>query len=697
LAVLVLSACQPPTSPSPAPLRTTYRVIGGISMGGIGAASLGLAFPDRFDAVVTLGGPLDYAFFSRSLDSALTQGFCSREEIEAILRQDPKRLNDPSAFATCAQRMPTLPFEHRQDFNHWHVTLSGGTFNRDRYLELMTDLSLAYGNFFSFNEKAPEAPAGVSPTAIRAFASDFCIKPIRVSRLFNAEYNPQGTYDAISFCDGEPETYVCRATGERVDFCADPVNIEKPLAVAREASFADAFCAAKGGALRATKESDEGKLAFLNFGGFRDPCREATQPQGVMLAYDYNGNGRRDFGEPIVNNGRERFDDIGQDGCPDAFEDGQGGCRATPREPAGDFNRDNYDVEENPTGTQGNWVFDDGEPFRDFGLDGVGGTDDFGEGNGRFDESIGRQTLKRYDGRSNYRKLSLSQQRRLTVLADGGIRDIFNLGLMAQHLFSAVRATLGPLAVGEYRDFAQIPGLTNRQGRFDPWTKAWSRLPRNMLTLFGNGIPTDAERLAGEGDHVGTTEQALHRFSLVFNFVASRWPALERPSTPTTLNGVQKSVVFPSSVLNAQWEYAISLPPGYDDAENANVRYPVAYLLHGYGMEPTGFVSTALVADTQVVNPEVALRPVIYVFPYGRCCFVSVSGSKECRERDDDGTLFRNKAGWRRECVSGSFWVNRTALTSDDSTRYGDALFELMEHIDATYRTLLPTHGADTE
>ena len=43
--------------------------------------------------------------------------------------------------------------------------------------------------------------------------------------------------------------------------------------------------------------------------------------------------------------------------------------------------------------------------------------------------------------------------------------------------------------------------------------------------------------------------------------------------------------------------------------------------------------------------------------------------------------------GWERECKSGTFWINREGYTPADGTRYGDAFFELMDHVDATYRT----------
>ncbi|MDX2012549.1 MAG: alpha/beta hydrolase-fold protein [Myxococcaceae bacterium] len=696
VAPLLVIACSSPPEPSqpPAPLRTTYRVISGASMGGIGSTSLGLTHPDRFDAIAPLGGPLDYAFFSRSMDRFFTGGFCTKAEIEAVLARDPVALNDPRAFEGCSKRPPTLPFEHSQDFNHWHVTINGGTFDRNSYGEMFTDLSLAYGNFFSENPASPVAPPGVDPERIRRFPADFCTNPTRVKRLFNAEYNPDGAYDAITFCDGEPNTWTCRGTKERVDFCSDPANIATPLPRSGEQAFAERFCASKGGALLATKSTREGTLAFLDHGGFRDPCRQATEPQGVILAIDFNGNGRRDFGEPIVNNGRERFDDVGADGCPNALEDGQGGCGQTPVPGQGDLNRDDYDVETNPAGTEQNWVWDEGEPFRDLGLDGVAGTGDVGEGNAAFDESTGRKTLKAYDGRTNYRKLDANGRRRFHVLADGGLRDIFNLGLMAKHLFSAVKTALGPDAVGDYRDFTEIPGMKSRSGAFDPWTRRWAQVPRNLLTLYGKPEPTDDDRIAGEGDHVGTNEQALFRFATVFNWVGSLWPSLEKPPVPAMLNGVQKSEWFVSKQLGAKWEYAISLPAGYLDPENAERRYPVVFMLHGYGMDPKSFSPAALVADANVANPNVALRPAIYVFPYGRCCYVNAQGQKDCRETNDEGVELDRVPGWARECNSGTFWINRRGYTPTDVTKYGDAFFELMDHIDATYRTL-PTADVD--
>jgi hypothetical protein len=687
---LLVVSCGPTKVDPPVPttISTTYRVIGGVSMGGIGAAALGLSRPERFDGIATLGGPLDAAFFQRMLDRFVMGGFCTRAELEAILASDPVKLNDPAVINACAKPSTPMKWEHPNDFNHWHTTNNGGTFDRNSYGRMVTDLSLAYGNFVTENPASPVAPPGVDPERIRHFPADFCTNPTRVPGLKNLEYNPDGKYDAITFCDGEPTLFFCRDTMERVDFCSDPANIASPLPVAQEDLFANTYCATKGGAMQANK--NDNTLFWLANTGRVDPCRQPREPQGILLAYDYNGNGRRDYGEPVVNNSHERWDDVGADGCADAFENGSGGCLAT-GSASGDPNHDNYDADTNPFGTEQDWKWDQGEPFRDDGLDGVAGSGDFGEGNGTYDMTSGRQRLFALDGRSNFRKLDDKSRARLNIVGDGGIRDIFNLGLMAKHLFSAVKA-LRPIPVGEYRDFIEIPGMKDRRtGYFNPWNRAWRNVPKDILTLYGEDPPTQEDLQSGEGDHVGTASQAVYRFSVVFNWVANLWPNLERPATPFGGSGTDRQRVetFRSEKLGAMWEYSIALPPGYDAPENADKRYPVAYMLHGYGMDPKGFMATGLITDAYVMDTDVQLRPVIYVFPNGRCCFINRStGARDCRNTDDTGRDLDNVPGWERECNSGTFWVNRRGYTPGDETLYGDAFFELMDTIDQRYRTV---------
>lgn len=690
--VVVLScgkAQQPP--PPPAKISTTYRVIGGVSMGGIGASALGLSHPERFDGVAGLGGPLDAAFFQRMLDGFVLGGFCSRAALEAIMAQDPVKLNDPKVIDQCAKPATPMKWEHPNDFNHWHVTNNGGTFDRDSYIKMMSDLTLAYGNFFTENPASPYAPPGVDPEKVRHFAADFCTNPIRVKGLKNAEYNPDGRYDAITICDGQPAMFFCTNTMEEVDFCSDPANIASPLPVAQEAAFANSYCASKGGAVLANK--NDHSLWWLQHAGRRDPCRQPAKPVGMMLAFDYNGNGRRDYGEPMVNNSHERFDDVGADGCADAYENGSGGCN-TAAGASGDPNKDNYDPDSNPFGTDGDWRWEQGEPFRDFGLDGVAGSGDLGEGNGAYDQVSGRERLFALDGRSNFLKLDDAGRARLNIVMDGGIRDIFNLGLMAKQLFSAVKGKRAT-SVGMYRDFIEIPGMVDRNtGYFSPWNRAWKNVPKDILMLYGKDAPTDEDLVNGEGDHVGTASQAVNRFAITFNWVAAMWPNLERPATPFGGSAADRQRIesFDSKQLGAKWEYAIAVPPGYDDPANADKRYPVAFMLHGYGMEPTGFMATSIITDTFVTDKDVRMRPVIYVFPNGRCCFInSATGARDCRNVDELGNDLGKQPGWERECNSGTFWVNRRGYTNADGTKYGDAFLELMDHLDSKYRTLPTT------
>lgn len=419
----------------------------------------------------------------------------------------------------------------------------------------------------------------------------------------------------------------------------------------------------------------------------------------VGLAYDYNGNGRRDYGEPIVNNPWERFDDTGIDGCADAKEDGKGGCTATANLDAADPNHDNYDVDANALGTENDWLWQPGEPYRDDGVDGVPGTGDLGEGNGKYDVISGRATLLRYDGRTNFRALDAKQRKRINVLADGGIRDVFNLGVMAKQLFGLVKA-LRSTPVGEYRTFESIPGMVDsRTGQFTPWNNRWKSVPRDLLMLYGKEQPTDADRLAGEGDHVGTNQEALNRFSVMYNWAAATWPSLERPITPfagASIDDRQKLEFFESKALKAKRGYAIALPPGYEHPDNKDKRYPVLFMLHGYGMNPKNFLGTSVVTDSYAKDKDVNFRPMIQVFPSGRCCFVNAATKqKDCRETDDTGEELERLAGWERECNSGSFYVNRRGYAVGDETLYGDSFFELMEHIDAHYRTL-PTAEVET-
>ncbi len=679
-----------PTPPAPT-IRTTYRIISGLSMGAIGTAALGLQHPERFDGIGILGGPLDAALLLRTIDRFHLGGFCSREELEALMAQDPAKLNDPAAIAACAKKTTPMAWEQAQHFNHWVSMYSNtaGRFDRSTYVDLFTDLTLSYGNLLYENAESPFAPPGVEVNRLRRPAADFCTNPPVVKNLRNAEYNPDGKYDAITFCDGELPTWICRADQKLVDFCSDPANIADPLQPSEAAAFAEAFCKDRGGAQQAN--SSDHRLIMLDHAGRVDACRVAKKPLTVALALDMNGNRRRDYGEPVLNNGFERYDDVGADGCANPFEDGEGGCRQTADPAAIDPNRDDYDPDAHALGTEGNWLWDEGEPFRDHGLDGVPGTGDFGEGNGVWDQSGGRKTLLAYDARTNYRKLDAAGRERVNFLLDGGLRDLFNFGLGSKQVYGLVKH-FRPESTAQYRDFHDIPGVVDRKGQYRPWQARWSNAPANLAVFYGKESPTDRDRELGDGDHVGTATQAVERIYSMFNWAGAQWPKLERPSTPysgLSYSERERIESYDSELLGGKREYAIYLPPGYELEENKDQRYPVQYILHGYGGEPAGFVTSALVADGYMKDTSVNFRPMIMVFPSGRCCFVHrTTGERDCRETDENGKSIASRSGFERECVSGNFYVNRKGFAWEDAVPYGDAFFELMDEIDKRYRTL---------
>ena len=149
-----------------------------------------------------------------------------------------------------------------------------------------------------------------------------------------------------------------------------------------------------------------------------------------------NGNGIRDPGEPIIRNFYEPFADVGADGIPSSEEEGYD--PVTNPDPAGD----DYNYVDNQAGTEGNWLYDVGEPFEDYGLDGVEGTPqladggyDYGEGNGVFDYNPNLlRVFEEVSPRQLYAAMTPEQRRNLNVYLDSGIRDLFNFAVGANQL-----------------------------------------------------------------------------------------------------------------------------------------------------------------------------------------------------------------------------------------------------------------------
>ena len=119
---------------------------------------------------------------------------------------------------------------------------------------------------------------------------------------YDDEYNPDGTFPVITYCDGSPQDEAL-----------------SPYASSWSASGND-------------------------------------WPAEVGLAVDYNANGVRDELEPVIKSGHERWNDWGTDQTPSLIEPGYGPNNLDP-------SGDDYDPQFNPTGTEGDGRYQEGEPF----------------------------------------------------------------------------------------------------------------------------------------------------------------------------------------------------------------------------------------------------------------------------------------------------------------------------------------------
>jgi len=407
-----------------------------------------------------------------------------------------------------------------------------------------------------------------------------------------------------------------------------------------------------------------------------DPAIPATDPAEVMLAVDLNGNGKRDAGEPVVTNAYEPFADVGGDGRADKDEPGYNAT--TNPDPA----KDNYHYLRNPLGTEANGDMDPGEPFEDVGLDGidatcqqaagVSGCYDFGEDNGKWDLSPNVARWYGADFLKNFEKLTPAQRRHMSLWFDAGIRDFLNNSL-------AVNTTVGGLmakyneAFNVYDGFAAISGAQT-DAVYDFTEVTWSDLPQHGYLRYGNPDATPSQIMGGDGRHVGTALQVVSRATTAFAWLDKRWPDGDREDT---LDGgeIKKDLTFTASNGRVT-PYGLFLPPGYNNPANADKRYPVVFFSHGYGMEPKDLADLSAV----FANYMTAEQPLEYRFQ--KFLIVYVDG--RCRPQIDGVPVDPTGDG----CEGGTFYTNAPLGTK---AQMETAFVELMDYIDATYRTKKPS------
>lgn len=655
--------------------KLTHRAVIGISMGGGGTAMMGARHHDLFDVMAPLGGPVDWTWMLHYIENNHLAGFPTNDGETA-----PTTTIDAKTLA--AQDPPKYPYEHRQTFNQWWYEFprdgNGGRFARGEYSQIFRDLALMFGNPNGQND-APDAenlPAGVDPNSQAVVGEhpnrecavwidpidtdpaaqyakekelestcpkERCAHPLTLTDYYDDEYNPKGKWPVITVCDGS------RVSGD------DGASLTP---------YANTW----------TPDGND-------------------SPLEVGLAVDYNENGVRDENEPIIRAGHEPWQDVGADGK--ASKDEPGYEPGVNEDPSGD----DYHPQFNPNGTEGNDRFDPGEPYEDVGLDGVANTPaagkkyDVGEGDGKFTVAKGLATFWERDSRSILHQWSTPPAGALDDAAlartdwwtDGGTRDLFNFEVDAQHLVGSLAGRGRPAAY--YTSTANMPGQDGNPKNFIAGWIPWEDVPGAVLNRYGAIDPTTQDINGGSGQHVGTADEVARRLQSALYFIGSRWPDAPHTRNDTSINdpadGASNceingncAITFTSSD-GRTGPVQITLPPGYAHKDLQNQRYPVIYLLHGYGQGPND-LAAAIIFLANWMNGGVdsaasRLSKAILVYVDGRCRI--------------------GKTGVP-ECIRGTFF---TDSVKKDGAKIESWWLELMKYVDDNYRTMPPSEVDWTE
>ncbi|HEY0252284.1 MAG TPA: hypothetical protein VGC41_12200, partial [Kofleriaceae bacterium] len=462
-------------------------------------------------------------------------------------------------------------FEIESDFEHMLYQKGDGvglTLKRSLYMKGTRDMARAMGNPALYNPANPYAPPGIDfsyfqePVATRCTAGEAKI----LKNFYDREFNPDGSADVISFCDGG--------------------------------------------------DSQSG----LGYGVY-DPAQPQLDPAELVLAVDLNGNHLRDPGEPVITNGYEPFADVGSDGLADKDEPGYDAVTNP------DPNHDDYHWQRNPAGTEGDGEREEGEPFEDVGLDGVAqtcqapaaGCYDYGEGNGTWDVSPNVTNWYRSDFNVDLAALTAEQRQHMAMWFDAGVRDFLNNSVSTNQAVGKAMGRFG-LPFGVYQGFGGLlPGASD--ATYDFTDVNWTDLPKNGYLRYGDPDASEAVAESGDGRHVGTASQIIYRIETSFAFIDKHMPEGDRDDELDS-GTIMPGLTFTSPTTGRASPYALYLPPGYAKPENAAKTYPVIYVLHGYGQSPDDLVQlSAVIANHMIATEPLATRIQKFILVYvdGRC------------------------------------------------------------------------------
>jgi len=542
--------------------RYTYRAVMGVSMGGNAAVRIGLKHHDDFDMIGTLGGDpgMSTPYLLNYLTEYMFGGFCTAADQAAGLG------NIGEMCLTKQRSVMSDQFERAQNYEAFLYEDGDGTgltLDRELYIRGFRDMSRAFGNPILYNPDNPYAPPGVP---FDYFATtDRCGSPIVLNNFYDEQYNPDGTFPVITFCDG-------------------------------------------------------GDSPVKGVGVF-DPDLAQDNPMEPALAVDVNGNGVRDSGEPLIINMIEPFDDLGPDGLASVDEPGYD-AQTNP-----DPNGDDYHYQRNPLGTENNFDFDQGESYDDFGLDGVEGTCqytdgttecyDYGEGDGEWTRNPNHTIWLETDAVNGLGALTAAERSRIDIWSDAGIRDFMNNAL-TNNFGAATMVADFEIPLRVYDGFGILTGAAN-EAIYDFAEVDWTRIPANGYIRYGNPDATENLILAGDGRHVGTALQLINRITTMFSWIQAQWPGGDRQLAGA--GQIIEELSFVSPTTGRDTPYSLFLPPGYE--ENPGTSYPTVYFLHGYGQSPEDLVLASALFENYMTNPDweesMRFQKLIIVYVDGRC------------------------------------------------------------------------------
>jgi hypothetical protein len=267
------------------------------------------------------------------------------------------------------------------------------------------------------------------------------------------------------------------------------------------------------------------------------------------------------------------------------------------------------------------------------------------------------------------------QLARIRIYADAGIRDFLGSAGGTNWMWGALEARVGDELARDYTGFETVPAIERTSG-YDFLSVDYSseQLGQYAYVRYGDPGASEQKIEKGDGDHVGTPQQAVERLLTAMTLAQASFRERDIKELDGDLD-VNRHIVsgtYASRALGEERSYGIALPPGYFDPRNAERRYPVVYFLHGLGGNPNQLFGSAILflgymqgstRTEQQLQHESDWAKFILVFPNSTC----------------GGGI----------CNSGTFNANQLGLDGQGG-RYEDAFFELMAHVESTYRVLPP-------